>query len=570
MKRPATTSSINKKGRFLNIFVFVVFISLAVSSFISNPVSAFTVNQNKTISFSSTNYCDVDWDLNTVFNFQRNFDLGSQGNSYSGEPKAYDDWLNYIKPNLKDHRYLIYRDTENNRIHIILNYQNIDKYRLYFPISGYPRLTDGDKVWSLEDKTYKVNKTSKWQDYDFIVFSLTPSPKNKPCVDYPIHISSDPSGFSISPFNIISSRAEIYRSNFVNEYDDGYSGPTLPEPNESDPVSKKSIYPHFFIMVTSDKSVYANLDFDYFKENNIPIPDHNVFFLVKPDGSIVKTPTITNGLSVWDNIDKGDYRLILHSSYLKSYQYKLEPVYFDLQIGKYDYSYFIYFNNDKNRYCMFSNRLKDVSPGNIENIKNSGSIWSGFLNSLINPGSTLTPGESYFRCDIPQPDQNTKPDDFSSFNPQGLTEYTSVCELTDFNCHFNKFFSAFFNFLKWIFIPSFSEFKGYFDDFFIDIRESLGGAYGFVQSIVMSFSSFLSLIYPSLFDMNYSPPCNFIPSFSFFGQSFSIDLCKFEQSMGYANFNKIKSFVSVTFVFVSMFLSRGIVLKFFRMVGGSS
>ena len=70
--------------------------------------------------------------------------------------------------------------------------------------------------------------------------------------------------------------------------------------------------------------------------------------------------------------------------------------------------------------------------------------------------------------------------------------------------------------------------------------------------------------------MNYSPPCNFIPSFSFFGQPFSIDLCKFEQSMGYANFNKIKSFVSVTFVFVSMFLSRGIVLKFFRMVGGSS
>lgn len=568
MKRPATTSSINKKGRFLSIFVFVAFFIMAVSSLISNPAFAFTINQNKTISFTSTTHCDVDWNLESVFNFQRDANRGSQGNDYSGQPKAFDDWLNHIKPNLKDHRYLIYRDKTN--VHIIVNYQNIDKYYLYFPKTGNPYLTDGSKSWNLRDKLYKLGKNTKWQDYDFMLFTISSSPRDKGCVDYPIHISSSESSFPIDPFNHVSPQAEIYRSNFVNKYQDGYTGPVLPKTGSSESVEKKSIYPRFFVMVTSDRGVYANLDFEYFKNNNIPVPDHNIFFLIKPDGSIVKTPTITNGLSVWENIEKGDYRLILHSSYLNNDQYKLEPVYFDLQVGKYDHSYFIHFNNEKNRYCMFSNRLKNVTSENIENIKKSGSIWSGFLNSLLGSSFSVSPAESYFRCDIPQPDQNTKPDDFSSFNPQGLTEYSSVCELTDINCHFSKFFTAFLNFLKWIFIPSPSDIKVYFDNFYLNIRESIGGAFGFVQSLVMSFASFASLIYPTLFDVNYSPPCNFIPSFSFFGQPFSIDLCKFEQSMGYANFNKIKSFVSVTFVFIALFLSRNIVLKFFRMVGGSS
>lgn len=383
-------------------------------------------------------------------------------------------------------------------------------------------------------------------------------------------------GGSIAPgeCTFIHSKGGDYRSyinNFNIQYPEGYEGDRfyaeLPSSDDTS-SSKRSIYPRFFAMVTTDNSVFANLDLDYFKNNKLPIPKHSVFFLVKPDGTIVKTPNITNGLSIWDNLEKGDYRLILHSSSGdENYEYK--PVYFDIQVGKYNYSYFIHYNESKGRYCLFSNRLKDVSPENLENIKNSGSIWSGFLHTLFGSNSSISPGESYARCDIPQPDQNSKPDDFSSFNPQGLTEYVSNCDLTDIPCHMTKFFNKLLEFIKWLFIPTFPDIKGCFDSFFIDVRESVGGVYGFVESIILSFKTLLSLIYPSLFDAQYFPPCDFIPSFSFFNSPFNVDLCRFENVVGSANFTKIRSFISITFVFVSMFFARNIIFKFFRMLGDS-
>ena len=512
MKRPATTSSINKKGRFLNIFVFVVFISLAVSSFISNPVSAFTVNQNKTISFSSTNYCDVDWDLNTVFNFQRNFDLGSQGNSYSGEPKAYDDWLNYIKPNLKDHRYLIYRDTENNRIHIILNYQNIDKYRLYFPISGYPRLTDGDKVWSLEDKTYKVNKTSKWQDYDFIVFSLTPSPKNKPCVDYPIHISSDPSGFFISPFNIIPSRAEIYRSNFVNEYDDGYSGPTLPKPTQKSsftPILSGQIDGQELSAIV-EKDNMVN-DFEYLSNQKY---QYRLLY-VNPDGldEIIDTKTLSFN-------DPYRYNFNAES---KQGVYKVEvtPV---LQVpyeDKYDF---------ESIYIPLE--------------------YKGF--------STNT----YF---------STKDIPFGTPKPQFTFE---SCDNIDIPCHLRNIITAVrkfsydvFHMFKDFIIPDFNSIKSVIESAQLQAKENMGAISSLFDFIQISFGSFADAIFPTLFTNSYSPPCNLFPNFVFFGATVNIDICKFENAMGTANFNKIRYLISGIFIFLSMAMFRSLFIKFFGMLG---
>ena len=55
--------------------------------------------------------------------------------------------------------------------------------------------------------------------------------------------------------------------------------------------------------------------------------------------------------------------------------------------------------------------------------------------------------------------------------------------------------------------------KVYFDNFYLNIRESIGGAFGFVQSLVMSFASFASLIYPTLFDIKLFSPLQF---YSFF------------------------------------------------------
>ena len=510
MKRPATTSLYIKKGRFLSIFVFVAFFAMAVSSLISNPASAFTINQNKTISFASTTYCDVDWNLDSVFNFRRDGNRGSQGNDYSGQPKAFDDWLNHIKPNLKDHRYLIYRDKTN--VHIIVNYQNIDKYYLYFPKTGNPHLTDGNKSWSLKDKLYKLGKNTKWQDYDFMLFTISSSPKDKGCVDYPIHISSDSSAFPISPFNVIPPQAEIYRSNFINQYQDGYAGPVLPKPTQKPsftPILSGQIDGQELSAIV-EKDNMLN-DFDYFSNQKY---QYRLLY-VNPNGldEVIDTKVLSFN-------DPYRYNFKAES---RQGVYKVEviPVIQVPYEDKYDF---------QSIYIPLE--------------------YKGF--------STNT----YF---------STKDIPFGTSKPQFVFE---TCDNIDIPCHLRnvitwirKVFYDIIQFLKDVILPDFNSIKSVIESAQLQAKENFGAFNSLIDFIRISFGSFFDTVFPTLFTNSYTPPCNIFPNFNFFGSNVSIDICKFEGFMGTANFNKLRFLISGIFIFLAMNMFRSLFIKFFGMLG---
>lgn len=510
MKRPATTSSVNKKGRFLSIFVFVAFFAMAVSSLVSSPVSAFTINNNKTISFTSTSYCDVNWNLETVLNFQRNGELGSQGNDYSGEPKAFDDWLKYIKPNIKDYKYLIYRN--NNKVHIIINYQNLDKYQLYFPKTGNPYLTDGQKSWDLRHKTYKPSQSAKWQDYDLMIFTLVPSPKNKPCVSYPIHFSSGFTAFPISPFNIIPDSTEIFRSNFSTKYDDGYTGPKVPKPIELPtftPIISGQIQgQELSVIVEKDNMVH---DFEYLSNQKFKYR----LLYVNPGSldEIVDTKVLSF-------TDPYKYHFKAES---KNGIYKVEviPV---LQVpyeAKYDF---------QSMYIP---------------LEYKGFSTSAYFSTKDIPFGTPKPDFVFENCD----------------------KIDIPCHLRNIITSIRKFFYDIFQMLKEFIIPDFNSIKSVIDSAQLQAKENMGAISSLFDFIKISFGSFVDAVFPTLFIDSYSPPCDIFPQFNFFGNPLKIDICKFEKTIGTSNFNKIRFFISGVLIFLSMSIFRSLFIKFFAMLG---
>ncbi|MDO4729318.1 MAG: hypothetical protein Q4B43_10010 [Bacteroidota bacterium] len=218
-------------SQFKNILTLTVFVFIAgfIGSFFnSQSVYAFTVNNQNSISFTSTNYCDADWTLDEVFSFQYNPSLGSYGSYGSSYDKLFGIWTAHIRPSFKNHKYLIY-STKNGKVNIFLNYKNYDKYKIKVDNKGIGHLVDekGVIIRSEHPKTLRSSQYAKWQDYDLMFFTLYPSPKSKPCVDYPILISVDLGGF-FAHIADIRQDYEVFKSNFQVEYEYGYDGPRIP------------------------------------------------------------------------------------------------------------------------------------------------------------------------------------------------------------------------------------------------------------------------------------------------------------------------------------------------------
>lgn len=515
MKRPATTSLQFKKGRFLSIFVFVAFFSMAVSSLVSNPVSA-----------------SSQWD-NLIINQQPlNISI------YNNSPKV----LSPSDPISDYEKYIINKEFHSPFFSDFLNpqYKNFPDYQQF------------------QSESYDYESGARWAIFSepsYMGNSLYP-------VSTPLLVFAD------SDFEMVS----------VLDY---YKRPTWMLKNRSNQTKEVRYYR---FLVSSGFNTFPFTGFSGFSYQKSSCAAQGYCFL-NGRGSFTSLKSFVNNFDIQypDNYS-GDQFITEYSSLPKfkvDYSYTVNKGKINIQLYKPDQ--LPQFEWDNMRVQQVYNIGVQCDDESIVDFKDDVGIpfQSGlkyyFPDSCIVSSSKNLIFRFHFQSyDFKKYDFETL--EFSIQYTSDLVKFynsnTSIsplvaCDLIDIPCHLNNFFIKFFDFLKWVFIPSFSDFKSYFDDFFVDIRESIGGAYGFVQSVMLSFQSFVSLIYPSLFDSNYSPPCYFIPSFVVFNHAFNIDLCQFENMVGSSNFSKITSFVSVTFVFISMFFARNIVFKFFKMLGDS-
>lgn len=515
------------KNKLIFTVLFFVTGLLIGSFFNSQSAHAFTVNNQNSISFTSTSYCDADWTLDEVFSFQYSPSLGSYGNSSSGTPQSFDIWTTHIRPNIKKHKYLIY-STKDGKVNVFVNYNHHDQYKIKVNKNGIAYLVDNKNSTIRYDhpKVFSASNHSKWQDYDLMFFTLYPSPKNKSCVDYPILKNI---GLSAYFSNVADIRQdyEVFKSNFQVEYEDGYDGPRIPLGSN---ISTDSLS---FQPVLSGQ-----------------IKGQELSAVVEPD----------NMISDIDYFSAQKYQYKLFKFNNNNYDL------IDTKVLKFGEVYKYNFNSES------SNGLYKVEVLPILQVPYQPKY--NFISSYIPLEYSGFSTNSYF---------STKNVPFSSTSNFSFEN----CDALDVPCHIrnvittiSKAFYDFGNFLrnflfkdvlgfiKFLFIPSFDDIKSYYLSFIDSIKLSLGGLYGFGESVSLSMTSFFKMIYPS-FSSDYTPPCRFIPNFNVFGSPMSIDLCSFEKSIGTSNFNLIRGFVSISFVFSSLFISRGILFRFFSMLGDS-
>lgn len=166
---------------------------------------------------------------------------------------------------------------------------------------------------------------------------------------------------------------------------------------------------------------------------------------------------------------------------------------------------------------------------------------------------------------------STKNVPFGTSKPEFVFEN---CDNIDVPCHLRniitsirKFFYDIFQMFKAFIIPDFDSIKSVIESAQLQARENMGAISSLFDFIRISFGSFVDAIFPTLFIDSYMPPCDIFPQFNFFGSSAKINICKFEQTIGTSNFNKIRFLISGVFIFSSMSIFRSLFIKFFAMLG---
>lgn len=521
MKRSATTSSVNKKGRFLSIFVFVSFlISMTVSSLISNSVSAASPWDNLikstaplpvvTLDQKTLNSCSGNYNLSHVSNLS---DLIKLTNANVPSTKNSLDQIRQLPFDFDSDRWII-----GSRI--LPDWQ---QYRACNP-SSETRLIYGSK--DLVFKTFTAyngrpywglhNPTSNSLSYK--IFRFIPSgfvdpiaskylPHNGINFVYTEAHTLPPKGVAEVSLN------HIFINNFTIEYPDTYNG------------SK-------FISEYTALSSFTPVLSGY-------IHGQQLYAIVEKDN-------IMNDFDYFFN---------------QKYQYKL------------------YLFNNQDSYDLIDTKILSFSDPYKYNFSanSSNGLYKVEVLPILQPPFTIK--YDFKSAFIPLEYKgfstntyfSTKNVPFGTSKPEFVFEN---CDNIDVPCHLRniitsirKFFYDIFQMFKAFIIPDFDSIKSVIESAQLQARENMGAISSLFDFIRISFGSFVDAIFPTLFIDSYMPPCDIFPQFNFFGSSAKINICKFEQTMGTFNFNKIRFLISGVFIFSSMSIFRSLFIKFFAMLG---
>lgn len=381
---------------------------------------------------------------------------------------------------------------------------------------------------------------------------------------------------NISSFRL-TDKHKLFLANVYNSSELGL--PSSLKPAESFPVFDTEVYPRFSIYY-ENSTLLATVDSDYFSEIGIPIPDVNLFVLVRPDGSILQPNFFHNGIAKWTNVPNGNYRVILHSAYHDSNPnkpegYILKPSYFDVSLDPNEASFFLYFDKTKQAYCFGSNRLRS---NDIDSVFSDDPLtWTNesfrqLLSTAI-PGSNYVGGELYHRCsDTPDPQFQTDPSDFSQFSPQGFSDYTKECPFGDIGCHLSNFLinlsNKFVSIFRYLFVPRLDDIQRSISGSLDFLKSSMGGLSGLYSLFEGLINSFFIVLVPSL--DTYAPPCNIFNNISFVGASVNLDICILERLIGSSNFQALTLMISVGMFFSASLLIRATFLTVLGNLGPAS
>lgn len=530
MKRPVTTSSVNKKGRFLSIFVFVSFFAMAVSSLISNPVSA-----------------SSQWD-NLIINQQPlNISI------YNNSPKV----LSPSDPISDYEKYIINKEFHSPSFSDFLNpqYKNSPDYQQF------------------QSESYDYESGARWAIFSepsHMGNSLYP-------VSTPLLVFAD-SDFEMVPVLDYYKRPTWMLKNRSNQTKEiryyrflvssgfntfpftGFSGFSY---QKTSCAAQGYCFLNGRGSFTSLKSFVNNFDIQY--------PDNysGDQFITEYFPLLSFTPVLSGqiqGQELSAIVEKDNMLHDFDYFFNQKYQYKL------------------YLFNNQDSYDLIDTKILSFSDPYKYNFSanSSNGFYKVEVLPILQPPFTIK--YDFKSAFIPLEYKgfstntyfSTKNVPFGASKPQFIFEN---CDTLDISCHIrnvittiskafydfgnflrNFLFKDVVGFLKWLFVPSENFLKNSFTQ---DSIRNIGSSFfSYTDAFVVVKEMYLS-IFNALFthQIGYSKPCHIFPKINIFGQPAQLNVCVFESFIGESNFNVLKTFNSLVLMFAGMFVVRGLVVK---------
>lgn len=260
-----------------------------------------------------------------------------------------------------------------------------------------------------------------------------------------------------------------------------------------------------------DQNAYLNVN-----GHSTPLPDFIDIRLFKQGDLQQRIPSNNEdiffglGLSQWDNLENGEYRIIATSLITENSElYNFVPFVLDFRLdGK---NLIFSYNEDTQDYCFTNQDLRSVDNFTTD----------------PNTGSWLTPGSIPQRC-LTQEDLEKTPD--SAFGVGYDFSELPECDTLDLACHLSRFLNRLFSWIlgtiNWLFIPNPTAISTAFFAMLDQIKTSLGFLSNSLNFITQFFESIIDVDNNATGDT-----CN-IGDFSVFGSApASIHLCRWRYQL---------------------------------------